>query len=459
MSGEHPKISKRTDIFENYSVPKAVLTLAIPTVINHLMTTIYNLADTFFIGQTGNVHMVAAVSLGGAAMMITNAMGALFGMGGSSFISRALGAKTPERARAASAFCIYAGMLVSLLIGAMIIIFLTPFAQLAGASSNTIEYAKEYLFWTMGVGSLPTVMAMVLGSQIRAEGMAKHEMIGMVSAHLLNCVLDPILILGLNMGVSGAAIATMLSNVIACGYYIAFIRRNRTDTIINFRFEKSAVSRAMIKDILMVGLPAALNSLINSASRMVLNNLIGIYGDNSVAAMGIVRKLDEVPMHIAAGFTQGVMPLIGYNYAAKNYDRMEKARRYSLRLSIILTTSIGVILFALAPTMISLFISDAEVVAKGAEFLRIHVFCLPFLAANFAIRSMFQAMGKGPRALIVSICRQGVIYVPLMYLMNAVVGVHGVVAAQIAADGLSLIVAYALKAGIKNEISPAVKQP
>ncbi len=452
MSGEHTEISRRTDIFENYSVPKAVLTLAVPTVVNHLMTTIYNLADTFFIGQTGNVHMVAAVSLGGAAMMITNAMGALFGMGGSSFISRALGAKKLNTARAASAFCIYAGLLISLLVGSLIIIFLTPFAGLAGASSDTIEYAKEYLFWTMGIGSLPTVMAMVLGSQIRAEGMAKHEMIGMVSAHILNCALDPILIFALDMGVAGAAIATMLSNVLACCYYFVFIRRNATNSVINFHFKKTEVNWAMIKDIFMVGLPAALNSLINSASRMVLNNLIAGYGDDAVAAMGIVRKLDEVPMHIAAGFTQGVMPLIGYNYAAKNFDRMEHARKYSLKLSIILTSSIGVLLFAFAPLLIGLFISDASVISHGAQFLRIHVFCLPFLAANFAIRSMFQAMGKGPRALIVSICRQGVIYVPLMYLMNVIVGVHGVVAAQIAADGLSLIVAYALRAGVKKEI-------
>lgn len=207
----------------------------------------------------------------------------------------------------------------------------------------------------------------------------------------------------------------------------------------------------MIKDIFMVGLPASMNGFLNSASRMVLYNLIGIYGDSAVAAIGIVRKLDELPMHINAGFTQGVMPLIGYNYAAKNYTRMEKCRKFSLQLAVGSAASMGVLFFLFAPQLIRLFISDSAVITQGTQFLRIHVFCLPFLALNFSIRNMFQAIGKGPKALIVSICRQGIIYVPLMYLMNSLIGVQGVIAAQIAADGLSLIIAYALRAGMKKE--------
>jgi Na+-driven multidrug efflux pump len=211
----------------------------------------------------------------------------------------------------------------------------------------------------------------------------------------------------------------------------------------------------MIKDILMVGLPASMNGFLNSASRMILYNLIGIYGDSAVAAIGIVRKLDELPMHIVHGLTQGVMPLIGYNYAAKNYDRMEKCRVFSVRLAVGTSLVIGSTFFILAPILIRLFISDDAVIVQGTNFLRIHVMCLPFLAMNFAIRNSFQAMGKGPKALIVSVCRQGLIYVPLMYLMNGLVGVNGVIAAQIAADGLSLVVAYALRAGMKKEWNKA----
>ena len=213
----------RTEIFENYPVRKAVFALAIPTVLNHLVTTIYNLVDTFFIGQTGNAYMVSAVSLGSAAMMLMNGVANLLGMGGGSLISRCLGAKNRDLAKRVSSFCAIMTVVFGFCFGLIITIFLTPFSRLAGASDFNIEYTKQYLFWTMGAGALPTVFAISLGNQIRAEGNGKHEMIGMVSGHLINCVLDPVLIFTFNLGVAGAAIATMVSNLIACIYYIYFI--------------------------------------------------------------------------------------------------------------------------------------------------------------------------------------------------------------------------------------------
>lgn len=429
MSQPNRTISdSRKEIFENYPVSKAVLTLAVPTVINQLVTTIYNLMDTYFIGKCNDTNMVAAVSLGGTAMMLLSVIGNLFGVGGGSLISRCLGAGKREDAKAVSAFCNLIGAILALIVGVCVIAFAEPLVYVLGADASTAAYTEQYLFWTMGVGALPTIMTLIIGNQIRAEGNSKHEMLGMSCGYIVNLILDPVFILVLNMGVAGAALATMISNAIAVVYFLIFMYRTRHDSALSIAPVRIKSGAKMAGDVFSVGLPAALNNLINSASRIVLNNLLAIYGPTAVAAMGIVRKIDEIPMHIATGLTQGTMPLIGYNYASKNHDRMEKCRKFSLLLAVSISGGLGLFCFVFAPQLIGVFIKDAAVISTGTVFMHLHVICLPVMAANFAIRSVFQAMGKGPRALLVAICRQGVIYVPVMLLLNRLVGVNGVAA-------------------------------
>ena len=341
---------------------------------------------------------------------------------------------------------------MALIVGVCVIVFAEPLVYVLGADASTAAYTEQYLFWTMGVGALPTIMTLIIGNQIRAEGNSKHEMLGMSCGYIVNLILDPVFILVLNMGVAGAALATMISNAIAIVYFLIFMYRTRYDSALSIAPVRIKFVAKMAGDVFSVGLPAALNNLINSASRIVLNNLLAIYGSTAVAAMGIVRKIDEIPMHIATGLTQGTMPLIGYNYASKNHDRMEKCRKFSLFLAVSISGVLGLFCFAFAPQLIGIFIKETAVISTGTVFMHLHAICLPVMAANFATRSVFQAMGNGPRALLVSICRQGVIYVPVILLLNRLVGVNGVAASQFIADLLSLILAEILYVRTKQEL-------
>ena len=295
-------------------VPRAVATLAIPTVISQVVTMIYNLADTFFIGQTGDPTMVAAVSLVSPWFNLLTALGNLFGLGGSSLISRMLGAGEREHIRHVSAFCVWGGAAVTLCFSLLTFLAHRALLNFLGASAATYAYAERYLFWVVVLGGVPTTVSLILGHLLRSEGHARPASAGMMFGGILNVVLDPILIFVFDLDVAGAAIATAFSNAASVVFFALAYRRLRVRTAVSLHPRHITVRFA--RPVFSVGLASALATTLGNASNMVMVHLASGYGDIPVAAYGVVKRIDQFPLNVSMGLCQGFMPLVGYNYAA-----------------------------------------------------------------------------------------------------------------------------------------------
>ncbi len=434
----------RLEIFRNASIPSAVANFAIPTVISQLVTMVYNLADTFFVGQMGDPRKVAAVSLVLPAYTMLTAIANLFGVGGSSVISRFLGADQPDKARQTSTFCIFSAIAATLIFSMLIFIFKGPFLLLLGANQDTSEFASNYIVWILVIGGVPTVLGMLFGHLVRSEGGAKQASIGMSFGGLLNIILDPIFIMALGLGVRGAAIATMISNCAVVCYFLVYLYRKRGKTIISFVPRGFDQELHIAGSVAAVGLPASLQTLLSLTSNTVLNNLASGYGSTALAAVGIVKKIDMLPMNVTLGISQGILPFIGYNYAAKRYNRVRQVNRFTRIIAVCFSLLCVFVFEIFAERIVGLFINDAETIRLGATFLRILCLATPMMAISYLITTMFQATGQGKRALAISVFRKTTVDVPLMFLMNRLVPLYGLLMVQPIVDTLSIGLAFAL---------------
>ncbi len=322
-------------LFESMPVHKAVATLAIPTIISQVVTMIYNLADTFFIGQIGDPTMVAAVSLVSPWFNLLTALGNLFGIGGSSLVSRMLGAQNHRDIKGVAAFSIWGGAVVTLLFSLGTYLARSPLLNFLGASPDTYGYAEDYLFWVVVLGGVPTMISLTMGHLLRSEGHAKQASAGMMFGGILNVVLDPVLIFGFQMEVAGAAIATAFSNGASVVFFVMEYLRLKGKTSVSlhpryftFRF---------VGQIFSVGLASALATALGNASNMVMVHLASAYGDIPVAAYGIVKRIDQFPLNVSMGLCQGFMPLVGYNFAANNYQRMRRVSVFSWKVALVMS--------------------------------------------------------------------------------------------------------------------------
>lgn len=444
-------MENREEIFESMPVPKAVASLAIPTILSQLVTMIYNLADTFFVGQTGDPLKVAAVSLAYPAFMVLTALGNLFGIGGGSLISRLLGAKQPLAAKKVSSFSFHACILTALAYSATVFIFMDPLLSLLGASDNTIGFGREYLFWIVAIGGAPTTLSLVIAHLLRSEGWAKQAGTGIALGGTLNIILDPIFIFPLGLGVAGAGIATMLSNIVVVIYYLLVLSRLNEDSVLSIHPRDIALEKRIVAPLLSVGFPACLATVLACVSNSVIFKLASGYGDIPVAAFGIVKKVDSIQMKMGLGLSQGILPLVAYNFSAKRFDRMKAVSRFARILGICLALLCVVIFELLADGIIGFFIKDNDTIATGALFLRIACLATPLMIANFLMNTTFQAMGKGRQSLIFTACRQGLINIPLLFLMRYLFGLKGLIWTQLLADSLTMIVALVMYRGILRE--------
>ena len=297
------------ELFETVPVPRAVATLAVPTVISQVVTMIYNLADTFFIGQTGDPLMVAAVSLVSPWFNLLTALGNLFGLGGSSLISRMLGVKREGEIRYVSAFSIWAGVVVTACFSLASFLARGPLLTFLGASADNYGYAEDYLLWVVVIGGIPTMVSLALGHLLRSEGHAREASAGMMFGGILNVILDPILIFGFHLDVAGAAIATAFSNTASVAFFALQYTRLKGHTAVSFR--PKYFTFRFIGPIFSVGLASALATALGNASNMVMVHLASGYGDIPVAAYGIVKRIDQFPLNVSMGLCQGFMPLVG----------------------------------------------------------------------------------------------------------------------------------------------------
>ncbi len=439
--------------------------MAVPSMLGMLINIVYNLADTFFVGQTGDSNQVAAVSVSMPLFLIFIAVGNLFGVGGCAFISRSLGEGRQDRVKKISSFCIYTSILLGIVLGVLFMVFKTPLLYMVGASDNTIGFASDYLKW-VAIGSPSVITAITVCNLVRGEGAAKTSMFGSILGQVVNIVLDPIFILsggdelfgfkmpfGFGLGVAGAAIATVIGNICSVVFFLLYFLKGKS--ILSITPKRYTFKDGIAKGVINVGLPASLNNLLMSLSNIIVNIVLVSYGDNAVAAMGVAMKANMLVVMLQIGLGQGVQPLIGYCYGARNYDRMKKCLHFSMVCNIVIGTVMTLFYVVFKENVISMFIDDANVIELGVKMLIALMSPGPIIGIMFVLNFSFQGMGKGIQSLILSIGRQGLIYIPLLFILNAAVGLEGIIWAQASADYacviMSLIMWFVVKKGIKKQ--------
>lgn len=428
-------------LFESAPVPRAVMNSALPAMAAMLMVLIYNLADTFFIGQTGDDLQVAAVSLATPVFLIFMAVGSVFGIGGTSVISRALGARNEEFARKACSFCMWCCVTVGLIMSAAFLIFTDDILRLTGASDDTWEYAKTYL--TIVSCSGPFVLiANCYSNVIRAEGQSAQAMLGQIIGNLLNIVLDPIMILTLGWDIAGAAIATVIGNVAGAVYYIVYFLRGRSMLSISPR--DFSASGGIASGILSIGIPASLGSLLMSVANIIMNSRMAAYGDMALAGIGVAMKVTMLTGMICIGLGQGVQPLLGYCVGAEKWDRYRGIMRFSLVFALGLSVIMTALCYVFAGQIVNAFLTDSTAFDYGLRFSRILLSTSALFGVYYVLLNALQASGAALASLIVNLARQGLIYIPALLILDSIFGASGLVWAQPVADVLSLALVIVL---------------
>ena len=427
---------QKTLLFEEMPIPRAVAKLAVPTILSSLVTVLYNLADTYFVGMLNNSVQNAAVTLAAPLILAFNAVNNLFGVGSSSMISRALGSRDYETVHRSSAFGFYCSIFCGLLFSLLYVVFQPFVLTILGADATTAEATAGYLRWTVACGAAPTILNVVMAYLVRAEGAALHASIGTMSGCILNIILDPIFILpwGLNMGAEGAGLATFLSNCVACGYFFVLLYVKRENTHVCIKPSMFCLKRRIVLGVCGVGIPASIQNLLNVTGMTVLNNFTSSYGSDAVAAMGITQKINMVPMQIAMGLSQGIMPLISYNYASGNTPRMKKTLTFATKIAISSLVAVAAGYFVGAGFLVRLFMQNPEIVAYGTRFLRGFCLGLTFLCMDFLAVGVFQAVGLGKNAFVFAILRKVVLEIPALIILNALFPLYGLAYAQFAAE-------------------------
>ena len=428
---------QKSALFETMSIPRAVLTLSVPTVLSSLVMVLYNLADTYFVGMLNDPVQNSAVTLAAPVLLAFNAVNNLFGVGASSMMSRALGSRDFDTVRRSSAFGFWCALICGALFSVAATLFRPALLVLLGADAVTTQATRQYLFWTVTCGAVPAILNVVLAYLVRAEGATLHASIGTMSGCALNIVLDPIFILpwGLNMGAAGAGCATFLSNCAACLYFfvLLFVRRGKTYVCLN-----PALARprgAIVKGVFGVGVPASIQNLLNVTGMTVLNNFTAAFQDTSaIAAMGISYKISMIPMYIAMGVSQGLMPLVSYNYGAGNVPRLKRAVLFAAKISLAFLAAVTVCYFFASGTLVGLFMKTEAVVAYGSRFLRCMCLAQPFLAMDFLAVGVFQACGLGRYSLLFAVLRKIVLEIPALYILNRLFPLYGLACAQPVAE-------------------------
>ncbi len=408
---------KTTEIFKNAPVPKAVLSNAIPSIISMIMVLVYNLADTFFIGQTKNAYMVAAVSVATPVFLIFMAVGMLFGIGGTSLISRMLGEGKQDKAKNTSSFCFWTGAVTGVIAVIFILIFAKPICRMVGASDDTLGYASQYLS-IVSAGIPFLIIGNTFSNIIRAEGNAKKAMIGMIIGNLMNIVLDPIMILGFGWNVAGAAIATVIGNVFAAVYYICHLVSK--NSILSIRPKDYMAKNKIAAGVLAIGIPASLNSILMSVSNIIINNMMQKHGDMAVAGLGVAMKVNMIAVMLLIGLGTGIQPLLGYCYGARNKTRYLAVLKFSLIFAFCLSAVMTMICYCGAGPLVRAFLDDPDAFGYGMSLARIYIYSGPVIGILFVLINAIQSTGAALPSLILSISRQGLLYIPILLIFRTV---------------------------------------
>ncbi len=429
-------MENKMKLFESAPVWKAYFIISLPVVLSMVVTLVYNMVDTFFVAGTQNASLVAGVSQCTPLFTLMLALGDIFGLGGSSVISRLFGQKDDGTAGNVSSFCFYAAIACGLVVTVLMFSFQGPVLHVLGATSDTIEYASQYYFW-IALGAPVIILSLTPSNIIRTEGLATQSMIASISGSVLNIILDPLFIFTLGMGAGGAALATVLGYVLSDAMLVYYTLKKSRNLTVSVRRMK--IQGRLAASVFVIGIPASLTNLMQSYNVTVLNRNLISYGAKAVAAMGIAMKVNMIIMMIMVGFAFGAQPLIGYAYGAENRKRLKDIIRFDLFVEIAFSVVVAVFVIGLAPQLIGLFMKDAAVISYGTGMLRWLTLTTPFCGIVLVLTTCFISMGKAVPSFVLSISRQGVIFTVVILISSACFGYNGVISAQAVSDVLTAL--------------------
>lgn len=428
---------KSTDEFMTGSIPKVVTKNALPAVIAMVMVIVYNLADTIFISLTKDDYQMAAVAMGAPVFMIFMSLGTLFGVGGTSVISRALGNNDEAKAKKACSFCMWSSAIIGILLTVGLWACTDKLALSLGATENSLDYACTYLRITIGCGAF-SMVSNCLSNLLRAEGKAMKAMTGTLIGNLLNVILDAIFIIVFNWGVFGVAIATVIGNVIGCLYYLFFYISGRSS--LSIRPSDFSAKEGILKDVVAIGISASLANLLVSFTTIIVNRELSTFNELFVPAYGVTSKVLMIVSMLGIGISAGVQPILGFCYGAKAKERFMKY----LRFSIIYTTGVCIVVsavcFLCSRPLVDALLNEKEAIDAGIHFTKIMLLTVWLTGAFVVLQNTLQAMGAAVPALLASLFRQAVIYIPMLYVMKNIIGSDGLIWAQPVCDVVSLII-------------------
>lgn len=437
------------ELMRSMKVSKAVAAMAIPSVISSLVTVVYNMADTFFVGQTGDALQVAAVSLTNPIFILLMAFANMFGMGGSAVASMAMGEGKPEKAKNTTAFITYASLAIGVITAVLLFTCMAPILHIFGANAETYEYAKgyvQYIAW----GAPFIIWSAAASFVVRAEGASKEAMIGSMVGTIANIVLDPLFITGFHMGAAGAAIATTIGNILASLYFLwYFLKKSRQLSILPKDF---TLGEQIPLKVCNIGLPTAIFSALMSVSTIVINQILVKYGNAPVAAIGIVFKANMFITFLQMGLANGVQPLLGYSYGAGNISRFREVERFTKICCLATGVAATFLYFAGREPIIRMFISDDEVVYYGVKMLIAYMISGPVIGILFVNMNCLQSVNHALPATVLSVMRQGVLLIPLLYILQLIGGLDGVIYGQGITDWITVLLSVLFWNNIRKKL-------
>ena len=428
------------DLFEKVPISKAYFKLSLPVVLSMVISLVYNMVDTFFVAQTQNTNLVAGVSLCAPIFTLMIALGDIFSIGGSSVISRLFGQKQDEEGKNVSDFCFYGAIVCGILVSLIMMIARKPILTILGTNQATLPYASQYYTY-MALGATLIIVSLTPSNLMRTEGLATESMIGTITGSIINMILDPIFILYLNMGAGGAAIATII------GYFasdLVFIYLTlKKSKKLSISLKHTHITKNEVISIFTIGIPASITNLMSSFAMAMTNNYLVTYGNDKVAAMGIVLKINMIVLLVMIGFAFGAQPLLGYNYGAHNTKRLKEIIKFDLFVEITFAVITSIILALFTASFIKIFMNDPSIIQAGTLMLRFLLLSSPCVGIILVFTTLFQSEGKALPALLLSIGRQGIVFAIFLLLSN-IFGYYGIISSQMIADIITAIIALIL---------------
>ncbi len=429
------------EIFENEKVSKAYIRLSLPLVFSLVVTLIYNLADTFFVAQTNDTNIVAGVSLGMPVLTLLMALGNIFAQGGASLVSRLLGQNDRQAIRRASSFCFYITIFTGIVIAIVMLVFRVPVLYVIGTSEETFSHASDYYTY-LAIGAPVTMLSFIHSNLLRSEGMSKESMIGTVLGALVNIVLDPIFISAIGWGAAGAAIATVIGYLCSDVYFMVIVAKK--SNILSINPKEIRIPAKHVRQILLVGIPAAITNLMQSAGVVMMNQFLLPFGNDKIAAMGIVLKVSMIVLLLLTGFSFGGQPLFGYYYGSGDKKRLSELFSFCIRFISAIAVILSAAVCLAAPALMRCFMSDESIIREGTLMLRWQVITMVFVGIIILMTIIFQSMGKAVGSFILSISRQGVVFLIVLLIAYHTVGYMGIIISQAIADFFTVIIAAVL---------------